>query len=158
MTTFTATRAASGFPVAAGGNAGEKKTAYGTIEITTNPLAGDLYYFCRVPKGAVIVGGRVQGDKLDSSGSGSALLDIDMGVDDGGTVDTDALGNFGVWNPAAVAGYKPEIGHNFPLGGVLMSEGSYTCSNETIVRGTVVASGLAFTTGTLSVYVDYLCP
>lgn len=159
MATQTATRAASTFPVAGGvGNAQSKKIAWGKLEISSNPPPGEILEFCRVPKGAVIVGGRVMGDKLDSSGSGSALLDIDIGTVDGSTVDTDALGNFGVWNPAAVAGVKPEIGHNFPLGGVLMADGPYTCNAETIIRGTVVASALAFATGTLTVQVEYYVP
>lgn len=159
MATLTATRAASTFPVAGGvGNAQSIKVAHGTYELTSNPAAATIIEMCRVPKGAVIVGGRVTGDKLDSSGSGSALLDIDIGLNDAGTRDTDALGNFGVLNPAAVAGVKPEVGHNFPLGGLLMSSGPITTTGEAVVEATVVASALAFATGTLNVFVEYYCP
>ena len=159
MTTYTATRAASTFPVAGGvGNAQSLKVAHGTIEISANPAPADIFQMCRVPKGAVIVGGRVIADKLDSIGSGSALLDIDIGLNDAGTTDTDALGNFGVWNGAAVAGTKPESGHNFPLGGLLISAGPITTTGEAIVEAYVVASAVAFATGTLSVTVDYYVP
>jgi len=159
MPDITATRGAATFPVAGGvGNALSNKRQWGTVEITSNPAAAQLFNMCRVPKGAVITGGRLLGDKLDSSGSGSALLDIDIGTNNGTTADTDALGNFGVLNPAAVAGVKPEIGHNMPLGGLLMSDGPITCSAETIITATVVASALAFATGTLTVEVDYYVP
>lgn len=159
MTTYTATRGAATFPVAGGvGSAQSLKVAYGTIEISANPAPGDIFEMCRVPKGAVIVGGRVTGDKLDSIGSGSALLDIDIGLNVAGTRDTDALGNFGVWNGAAVAGVKPEAGHNFPLGGLLISDGPQTVDAEAIVEATVIASALAFATGTLSVQVHYYVP
>lgn len=155
----TATRAAATFPVAGGvGNAQAVKVAWGTVEISANPAPATIYEMCRVPKGAVIVGGKMTGDKLDSIGSGSALLDIDVGTNMGGTRDTDALGNFGVLNGAAVAGVKPEAGHNLPLGGLLMSAGPITTTAETIIEATVIASALAFATGTLNVYVEYYVP
>jgi hypothetical protein len=158
-TTTIATRGAANFPVAGGvGNASSKKIAWGSVDLSANPAPTDIFQMCRVPKGAVIVGGRVMGDKLDSIGSGSALLDMDVGLNDGGTRDTDALGNFGVWNGAAIAGVKPESGHNFPLGGLLIQSGPITCANETIVEVAVVASALAFATGTLTVEVDYYVP
>jgi hypothetical protein len=159
MTTTVATRGAANFPVAGGvGNAQSIKIAHGTVEIATNPAPADIFQMCRIPKGAVIVGGRLYGDKLDSIGSGSALLDLDVGLNIAGTRDTDQLGNFGVLNGAAVTGYKPEAGHNLPLGGLLTSEGPQTMTAEAIVEVAVVASALAFATGTLSINVEYYVP
>jgi hypothetical protein len=159
MTEYTATRAAATKPVAGGSAPAQtKRTQYGTIEVTANPAPGDVFNLVRLPKGAVILGGRVLGDKLDSIGTGSALLDMDIGINDGGTVDTDALGNFGVWNGAAVAGIKPEAGYNMPLGGLLMQSGPVSTSYEALVQATVVASALAFSSGTLSIEVDYYVP
>jgi hypothetical protein len=122
----------------------------------TTLLANDRILLARLPKGAVIVGGRVYGKNLDSTGSGSALLDIDIGVDMGGTVDTDQLGNFGVWSSAAVTGVKPEVGYDMPLGGVLRTAGPQTMTGDyNHVYATVVASAAGQTAGLIGLELRY---
>ena len=97
MTDYVATGAESNVAPRGTGGANDAQVIYSTYTNTGTPtlLANDRILLARLPKGAVIVGGRVKGQNLDSTGSGSALLDVDIGVDMGGTVDTDQLGNFG---------------------------------------------------------------
>jgi hypothetical protein len=122
----------------------------------TTLLANDRILLARLPKGAVIVGGRVYGKNMDSTGSGSALLDIDIGVDMGGTVDTDQLGNFGIWSSAAVTSVKPEVGYDMPLGGVLRTVGPQTMTGDyNNVYATVVASAAGQTAGTIGLELRY---
>lgn len=167
MTVFVATRAGSTKPAVAIGNAQDVKTAWGTIEITTNPLLADQYVMCKIPKGAYIIGGRVTGDPLDSSGSGSALLSMNIGVDKAVTTATGtavaatststAMGSAFLFGPdaVAVAGYKQTGSRNYPLGALLYSDGPLLTSDDCNAYLTVAASGLAFTTGTLNLFVDY---
>jgi hypothetical protein len=159
MATLTATRAASTFPVAGGvGNAQAVKVAWGSYTVTANPAANDIIEFCRLPKGAVVVGGRFVGGALDASGG---ALDIDIGWANNGTdaSDTDGFGNNGALLSHAVAGVKPESGvYNYPLGGVLLTAGPKTFAAETKIIGHVVASATTFATGTLTVMVEYYVP
>lgn len=122
----------------------------------TTLLANDRILLARLPKGAVIVGGRVYGKNMDSTGTGSALLDIDIGVDMGGTVDTDQLGNFGIWSSAVVTGVKPEVGYDMPLGGLLRTAGPQTMTGDyNHVYATVVASAAGQTAGTIGLELRY---
>lgn len=156
MTDYTATEAGSTKPITGEGGAGDTITLNTTYTPSTALLANDRIKMARLPKGAVIVGGRVYGKNLDSTGSGSALLDIDLGVDMGGTVDTDQLGNFGVWSSAAVAGVKPEVGYDMPLGGLFRTAGPQTMTGEyNDVYYTVVASAAGQTAGMLGLELRY---
>lgn len=161
MTTFTATNAASGKPVSGHGFAGTKKTAYGSISVTTNPLANDVYELCRLPKGAVVIGGEFFGSALEAATTAARTLDLDLGYPDNGSdsADTDAFGNFGSISPYAVTGYKPEAtGFRYPLAGVLFTTGPKTLAAETIVQVTCVASATTFTSGILGCVIDYIVP
>lgn len=158
MTDYVATGAESASSPKGFGGASDAQAIYSTYTNTGSPTlaAGDRILLARLPKGAVIVGGRVKGGNLDSTGSGSALLDIDIGVDMGGTVDTDQLGNFGIWSSAAVTGVKPEVGYDMPLGGLLRTAGPQTMTGSyNNVYATVVASAAGQTSGsiTLELYV-----
>lgn len=77
MATFTATRAAAAFPVFKPVGAGVLGCAYGTIEVAANPVADDVYQMCRIPKGAIVVGGRIYSDDLDTNAT--ETLDLDVG-------------------------------------------------------------------------------
>jgi hypothetical protein len=158
MATFTATRAASTFPVAKPIGGGTLSAAWGTIEVAANPVAADIYQMCRVPAGAVVVGGWIFGDDLDTNAT--ETLDLDVGWADNGvdTADPDGLGNLGVFTTDTVAGIKPEAGYSFPLGGVLITDGPKTFAAETVIQVTTVATAATFAAGTLSVVVYYLNP
>lgn len=157
MTTFTATRAASTFPVTSI-NGGVLNVAYGTIEVAANPVAADVYEMCRLPAGAVVVGGRFLSDDLDTNAT--ETLDLDVGWLANGTesADSDGLGNFGVFTTDTVAGVKPESGYNFALGGKLITDGPQAFTAETVIAVTCVATAATFAAGTMSVVVYYFVP
>ncbi len=159
MATVTATRAAATFPVAGSGTAGNRKTAYGSYSFTANPAAATIIELCRVPKGAVVLGGRVFGKSIESS---TEVFDADIGWAGNGVeaADPDGFGNFGVWAAAAVAGTKPETGVNMAFGGVLIGAagGPQAFSAETTIQLVVNASASVFTTGTVHCVVDYIVP
>lgn len=158
MTTFTAARAASTFPVAKGAAAGTLMVAWGVIEVAANPVAADIYEMCRVPRGAVVVGGFIRSDDLDTNAT--ETLDLDVGYLANGVdaADPDAFGNLGVMTTDTVAGIKPETGYNFAFGGVLATDGPLALSAETVIAVTTVATAATFAAGTLSVVVYYYVP
>lgn len=157
MATFTATRAASTFPVTAI-TGGVLNVAYGTIEVAANPVAADVYEMCRLPAGAVVVGGRFLSDDLDTNAT--ETLDLDVGWLGNGTeaLDADGLGNFGVFTTDTVAGVKPESGYNFALGGKLITDGPQAFTAETVIAVTCVATAATFAAGTMTVVVYYYVP
>jgi len=157
MATFTATRAASTFPVTSH-RGGALNVAWGTIEVSANPVAADIYELCRLPAGAVVVGGRFLSDDLDTNAT--ETLDLDLGWLANGVeaADSDGFGNFGVMGTDTVAGVKPESGYNFALGGVLITDGPKSFTNETVVAVTCVATAATFAAGTMSVVIYYYVP
>jgi hypothetical protein len=158
MATSTATRAAATFPVFKPVGAGVLCAAYGQLEVTANPAASDVFELCRIPKGAVVVGGWIRSDDLDTNAT--ETLDLDVGWAANGTdaADPDGFGNLGVMGTDTVAGIKPEAGYNFPFGGVLITDGPKAFAAETVVTVTVVAAAATFAAGTLSVVVNYVVP
>lgn len=157
MTTFTAARAAANLPVYRG-DYGNLRVAWGTIEVAVNPVAADIYEMCRIPKGAVVVGGRIFSDDLDTNATETLDLDIGWlgnGVD---AADPDGFGNLGVFTTDTVAGIKPESGYNFPFGGKLITDGPQAFAAETVIAVTCVATAATFAAGTLSLVVEYIVP
>jgi hypothetical protein len=157
MATFTATRAASTFPVTFNGG-GVLNVAYGTIEVSANPVASDVYQMCRIPAGAVVVGGRFLSDDLDTNATETLDLDVGWAANGAEAADPDGLGNFGVMGTDTVAGVKPESGYNFALGGKLITDGPQTFTKETIITVNAVATAATFAAGTMSVVVYYMVP
>ena len=168
MAQLRATRAGVKVPSNASGWTNTTQRAWGLYEHTVSPAAADTVVFCKLPKGALIVGGALKGDKLDSTGSGSALASINIGLDaavvtPAGTTVTSASTSNALLSShslgpdaAAIAGYKPQADvRNIPLGSLLLSEGPLRTTAECNVYVTWTASTLAFTTGTMWVEVDY---
>lgn len=158
MATFTAARAASTFPVAKPIGGGVGCLAWGTISVTANPVAADVYQMCRIPAGAIITRGIFYASDLDTNAT--ETLDLDVGWADNGVevADPDGLGNFGVMGTDTVAGIKAESGYQYLLGGLLITGGPQTFSAETIIQVTCVATAATFAAGTMSVVVDYYNP
>jgi hypothetical protein len=156
MATFTATRASSTFPVLA--PSGAMAVAYGTIEVTANPVAADVYQMCKLPAGAVVVGGRIYSDDLDTNATETLDLDVGWAANGSDAADSDGFGNLGVMGTDTVAGVKPESGYNYAFGGVLVTEGPKTFAKETTITVTCVATAATFAAGTLSVVVYYTVP
>lgn len=157
MATFTATRgAATVVPFEATGS-GLLCAAHGTIEVSANPVAADIYVMCKIPAGATVVGGWIRSDDLDTNAA--ETLDLDVGWLTNGTdaADPDGFGNLGVMGTDTVAGIKVEGGYNFPFGGILITDGPKTFVAETTIAVTCVATAATFAAGTLSVVVQYVC-
>lgn len=157
MATFSATRAASTHPVTAH-TGGVLNVAWGSIEVAANPVAADIYELCRVPAGAVVVGGYMFGDDLDTNATETLDLDIGWAANGSDAADADGLGNFGAQTTDTVAGIKPEAGILFPFGGVLITTGPQSFVNETVIQATCVATAATFAAGTLGAVVFYSVP
>lgn len=157
MATFSATRSAEAFPVFKASGAGIMCAAYGTVEIAANPADGDIYELCRVPAGAVVVGGMIYADDLDT---GAEALDMDIGWAANGSdvADPDGFGNLGVWTGDVTLDVKPVVGNMFPLQGVLLTSGPQAFVNETVIQIEANAAATTGGTGTLSVVVYYVNP
>ncbi len=95
-----------------------------------------MFKLCKVPAGATVIGGYVQGKDVDT---GTEAFDADLGWLDNGveTIDADGFGNFGTWDGDVVAQLRPEVGVYYPLGGVLFTTGPKTFTNETTITLTV---------------------
>lgn len=160
MATLTATRAASTFPVY-GGTHGNLRVAYGTYEIAANPTAADIVQMVRLPAGAVVVGGWVFGDDLDT---GTEALDFDIGwAANGGSgtydsADPDGFGNLGVVDGDTVSQLKPVAGIYYPLQGVLFADGPVTFTKETTIQLVFNVAAATGGTGTISITVLYVVP
>lgn len=153
-TTFVATRAKSGFPSAAIGDAMNLKVATGTIEIAANPTAGDIYEMCKVPKGAVVVGGWLLGDDLDT---GTESLDMDIGwkANADEVTDTDGFGNLGVITGDVITDLKPVAGIVVPFQGVLLTAGPKLFTQETTLQVYCNVTAATGGTGTMTMVVHY---
>jgi len=143
MATSTATRAADTFPVYQGFS-GQTCTAYGFYDLASDPTTADIIEFCKLPKGAVVVGGFLELEKaLDSGGSETFECDI------GWAGATTALLNSGV--------ITTTLRHHFTA--VNATTGVNTTTAETTVIGTLTTAA-TFTSGGgyLYVRVDYTMP
>jgi hypothetical protein len=150
MATLTGTRAAANLPVPSYAGAGVVQAAYGSYTLAANPTANDVIQFCKLPAGAVVLGGFLRGQDIDT---GTATFDIDIGW----SADTDGFGNFGVLNGTAVTNYLPEGGILVPLNGTLAT-GVVTFTSETMIQGLVNAAANATGTGTLTVVIYFVVP
>lgn len=156
MATLTATRAASTFPVYQGTGSGNLCVAYGSYTFLVNPTAADIVKLCKLPAGAVVLGGQVRAEDLDT---GTEALDIDIGWAANGAeaADPDGFGNLGVWTGDATTDVKPEVSNLFPLNGVLKS-GPVTFTKETTIQAVVNVAANAGGTGVIWIRVDYVVP
>jgi hypothetical protein len=152
MATVTGARAASTFPAYSGLGAGNLCRAYGHYDYAAEPAASDVLELCRIPAGAVILGGFIRMGDMDSNAT--ETLDFDVGT----AADPDMLGNFGVNTGDAVVGYLPEGGILLPLHGLLATSGPITTSVETVIQVTFVDDPATFDSGNVTVCVDYVTP
>lgn len=148
---LTNNRAAASFPAFTGGGAGNLCVAYGSYDFAANPSIADVVEFCRLPKGAVVLGGWLRIEDIDTNAT--ETFDMDIGT----AADTDAFGNFGVRTGDAVTDYLPEGGTLLPLHGTL-KDGPVSITAETVVIGTIVAAAATFAAGTATVVVLYVTP
>jgi len=156
--TLTSARAANTFPVFQPSGAGLLCAAYGTYELAANVEDGDIFEMCKVPAGAVVIGGFIFGDDLDTNATETLDMDVGWAANGSDAADPDGFGNLGVLTGDAVAGIKPEVGIWMPLGGVLFVDGPKTFVNETMIQVEANAAAATGGTGTLTVVVHYLVP
>lgn len=157
MTTFVATRAAPSFPVFQAMGSGALQVAYGSYDVSIEPVPADIYNMCKVPAGAVILGGWLRHEDIDTDGTETMDLDVGYAANGAVAADPDAFGNFGVQTGDAVVGYLPEGGVLLPFMGVL-KDGPLTLTAETTITVTCVDDPATFTAGTITVVVLYVVP
>ena len=155
MATLTGARAASTFPVGGAGQANVMHVAWGYYNLTANPSQNDVIEFCKLPKGATVIGGFFQAADIDT---GTEALDIDIGWAANGvdSAETDGFGNFGVLDGDVISQFRPVAGIYYPFLNILQDRGYKTFSAETKVIGTVNAAANSGGTGMLKVVVMYV--
>jgi hypothetical protein len=153
MATVSAARAASTYPVP---GTGILRVAHGTYEHASNLAATTIIEYCRIPKGAVVVGGWWGGDDLDT---GTEELDIDIGWAANGTdaADPDGFGNLGVLT-GDVSAHVGAASIWVPLQGLLLADGPKTFAAETVLQAVVNVDAATGGTGTTSMVVYYYVP
>jgi hypothetical protein len=163
MATVTSTQAADSFPTFKPSGAGLVCAAWGTYEVASNLAAATVIEMCKVPAGAVVIGGEFYADDLDT---GTEELDWDIGWFANGAeaADTDGLGNMGVLtgdvfaagNLAAEAGLCYNLAST--IGSKLRTEGPLKFTRETTFGFTVNTDAATGGTGTVSLIIYYIVP
>jgi len=155
MATLTGSHAAASYPVGGAGQANLLHVAWGVYTLAANPSQNDVIEFCKVPAGAIVIGGFLQGADIDT---GTEAFDIDIGWAANGTdsADTDGFGNFGVLSGDAITEFKPVAGIYNPFLNIIQDAGFKKFAAETKIIGTVNAAANAGGTGLLKVVVLYV--
>lgn len=165
MATFTSAQAATTYPIFKPVGSRIKCTAYGTIAVTANPVANDIYQMCWVPAGAVVIDALVRAQDFDTNAT--ETLDMDLGwAANGGSgtydaADPDGLGNYGVWigDAFATGNLSRVTGNVFTGAGEFLGLGIYpTFTRNTLIQFVCIATAATFAAGQLSVAVDYIVP
>ncbi len=152
--TFTGSRAAANVPVFKADGSGIVQAAYGSYTLAEVPEVGDVYRLCRLPAGAVPIGGYFAATDIDS---GTETLDIDLGIEANGveTADPDYFTNSGVLTGDAITDFAFTQAANVRM----ITRTSFAAlTNETIVSATVVAIHNSGGTGTVSCVIYYVVP
>jgi hypothetical protein len=156
MATLTGTKAATtapvpGLPVPNG----VLGVAWGIYNFASAASAADIVNICKVPAGATVIGGFLQGADIDT---GTDTLDLDVGWAANGTdsADPDGFGNFGVLSGDAVSEFRPVAGIYCPFVNVIQDSGYKTFAAETTITVTVTAAANAGGTGIIKVVVFYV--
>lgn len=154
MATVSATRAASTVPVP---SSGVLRVAHGTYEHASNLAATTIIEYCRVPKGAVVVGGWWGGDDLDTNATEEIDIDIGWAANGVDSADPDGFGNLGTMT-GDVSVHLGAAGLWFPLQGVLLADGPVTFGAETVLQAVVNTDAATGGTGTTTLVVYYYIP
>lgn len=155
MTTNTAARADSKFPVYEAVGQGALCIAHGTFTLTANPSANDVIEFCKVPKGATVVGGILMGGQIDTNVTQTFDMDIGWKANGVDSANASGFGDMGVLTGAVVTNMIPVAGIWRPLQGVLLSTGPQTFAEETTIIGTIIAAAATFASVPLTVVIFY---
>jgi hypothetical protein len=153
MATVSAARASATLPVP---NSGVLRVAWGTYTHASNLAATTIIEYCRLPKGAVLVGGFWFADDLDT---GTEELDIDIGWAANGVdaADPDGLGNLAV-STGDVSVHVPVASIWIPFQGVLFTAGPITFGAETVLQAVVNVDAATGGTGQSSMVAHFYVP
>lgn len=156
MATVSAARASATLPVP---GTGALRVAHGTYEHASNLAAATLIEYCRVPAGAVVVGGWWGGDDLDTNSSEEINITIGWAANGVEAADADGFGDLGVMT-GDVSVHLGAAGYYFPLQGKLLTDGPSACtfSKETVMTATIVTDAATGGTGTSHMVVFYYVP
>jgi hypothetical protein len=154
MATVSATRAASTNPVP---NTGVMHVAWGTYTHGSNLAATTIIEYCRLPRGAVLVGGWWGGDDLDTNGTEEIDIDIGWAANGVDVADPDGLGNLGVLTGDASV-HLGAAGLWMPLQGVLLSAGPITFGAETVLQAVINVDAATGGTGQTSLVAHFYVP
>lgn len=164
-TIYVGSRAAPSFPVAQGHTGGAVHVAYGSYEVTEDSVAGDTYELCKVPAGAVILGGKFYCDDLDVHGTETMDMDVGWKANGGsGTYDSadpDGLADMGTLTGIATAPNLATVSEGlvYNLAGPHFGAGDFpTFTKETTIQVTCVTAQATLSAGAMSVYVLYTTP
>lgn len=131
-----AARAATGLPVFKPVGSGIVCVAWGTYTHATNLAATTVIEYCRVPKGARIVGGYWSATDLDTNGTEEINIDIGWAANGDEIADPDGFGNLDVLT-GDVSVHLPVAGIWVPFIGVLQSAGPKLFNAETVLTAIV---------------------
>jgi len=159
--TLTAARANAGFPTYAPQGEGAVAAAWGEYNIAAAVEDGDIFEMCKVPAGAVIIGGYLIGADIDT---GTETLDMDLGwAANGGSgtwdaADPDGLGNLGVLtgDVFAAGNISNVAGLLYPLNFTTAAGRMPRFTKETTIQIEANAAGNAGHTGYVTVVVYYI--
>jgi hypothetical protein len=154
------TYAASTVPLAGQGDAGVVRAAFGIYEISGAMAINSTIDMCHLPKDAIILGGYLTGDDLDT---GTEAMELDVGLRTKGTlygdtsVDADALLNSGVLTGDALNDHSPgaKVLVHFQ-GDACIVPKKLTVDSTVMITFTAAAAGGG--TGTIAVVVYYMMP
>lgn len=137
--------------------AGEMAIAYGICDTGATVIANaDVFQFCQIPQRAVVCGGMLQGEGLDTNAT--PAIDFELGTSD----DQNKYGTYANLDDAAIAGHKP-AGWLFHVGGVLTEGASAQgladelSASEGII-GTVTGAPGTAAAGILAAFINYTTP
>lgn len=156
MSTTTAARASRTLAVPAYIGAGIVHAAYGSYSPAANPTAADIIELCRMPKGAVPLGGYVSFTDMDT---GTETLDIDIGIAANGVdaADPDFFTNAGLISGDVISVDLALTN----AASVRLFTGPFPVAQlgaTTVVQAVVNAVSATFAAGTMFVVIYYVMP
>ena len=155
--TLASVRSATTFPVFSSHESGLLCVAFGQFTIAAAVEDGDIFEMCRVPAGAVVIGGWLQTDDLDTGGT--EVLDLMVGWAANGDEVADpngfAVADVFTGDPDEVYGGPGNLKF---LGGVLATAGPKTFNRETLIQIEVNTAAAGGHVGNMTLVVQYLTP
>jgi hypothetical protein len=155
MATVSATRAASTVPVP---GTSVLRVAHGTYTHAENLAAATIIEYCRLPKGAVVVGGWYGGSDLDTNSTEEIDIDIGWAANGVDSADPDGFGNLGAGLTGDVSVHLGAAGLWSPIQNTLLTGGPITFGAETVCQAVINTDAATGGTGTTSLVLYFYVP